>query len=426
MTLCKTSTTYRSESPEYDQDDDENHDIVRHRIDPDEARTHFLPSAERDSNQSSRINTKRKSYRSSSRKRKKDGPEPNGLINGVENSSDEEDESLERKLARLRREVAEVKEEYARNREQELDRAQSSKDEEESLDTLSQVLDSIAPSPATGANGAATRLVKKLQSASIRQEASTDGTEARNLQQNGDDSRYTISYAPKYQEDHTLAKVSDFDSRLALLESALGIDAIPLPTQEGTAAKAVLPSLDQLDRQLTTLSACSESSLDAVSRKVRQLTQDAEKLEQARKAAKAAQEALRQEALNSPGHDGRQGVSKEAADVSDLEDPESVSKINALYGTLSTIESLAPMLPSILDRLRSLRLLHADAAIASQTLTKVESRQEEMQEEIQGWREGLEKVEKAMEQGENTIKANTELVDGWVKDLENRMRKLGE
>ena len=319
-----------------------------------------------------------------------------------------------------------MKEEYARNREQEADKAQSSKDEGASLDTLSQVLDSITPTPSNGENGAAARLAKRLQSTSILQEPSANGDEARKSQQDGDNSKYNISYAPKYQEDHTLAKVSDFDSRLAQVESALGIDAIPLPTQEGSAAKAVIPSLDQLDKQLTTLSTSSESSLDAVSRKVRQLTQDAEKLEQARKAAKAAHEALRQEALNSPGNDARQQVSTEGANISSIEDPESISKINALYGTLSTIESLAPMLPSVLDRLRSLRSLHADAATASQTLTKVESRQEEMQEEIRSWKEGLEKVEKAMEQGEMTTKANTELVDGWVKDLESRMRKLGE
>ncbi|KAL6715774.1 hypothetical protein ACLMJK_006735 [Lecanora helva] len=424
-TSTHPTSTYRSDSPEHDHDDEENNRIDRHRIDPDEARTHFLSSAERESHSSSRVNGKRKSYRSSSRKRRKDRLEINCLINGIEISSDEEDESLDRKLARLQREVSELKEEYSQNDSRKGRAAQDAKDGVGSLDTLSQVLDSIAPSAAAGEDRAATRLAKRLETTTIAKGTTANGSESRE-----DESQYIVSYAPNYQEDHTLAKISDFDSRLALLESVLGIDSIPLPTQESTPTKAILPSLDTLDKQLTTLSTSSESSLDAISRKVRQLSQDAEKLEQARKAAKAAHEALRQEALNSPGNNNTSRVAELSKDISnvsnDIEDPESISKINALYGTLSTIESIAPTLPLVLDRLRSLRSLHADAASASQTLTKVETRQEEMQEEIRGWREGLEKVEKAMGEGEETMKVNTEMVDGWVKDLEGRMRKLGE
>ena len=78
----------------------------------------------------------------------------------------------------------------------------------------------------------------------------------------------------------------------------------------------------------------------------------------------------------------------------------------------------------MLDRLRSLRSLHADAATASQTLARLEARQEETKQELQGWREGLEKVETAMKQGEKTVKGNTESVETWVKELEERIRKL--
>ena len=387
-----------------------------------------MSPSKRNSDSSSRISSKRKSYRSSSRKRRKEGPELNGLINGLQISSDEEEESLERKIARLRMEVAEVAE-LARN-EKNIKKvhfeAQKSEEGDEALVSLGQVLDSIAPTSVADKSGVASHLAKRLASVSKPPEPAVTGAGAEDSQQNGARSNYTISYAPTYQEDHTLSKISDFDSRLALLESVLGIDAIPLATQERTAAKAVLPSLDTLDKQLIAISTSSEFSLDKTSQKVRQLTKDAEKLEQARKAAKAAQEALRQEALGPSSPNSRSTPTRDISELSRLEDPESVFKINALYGTLSTIESLAPILPSILDRLRSLRSLHANAATASQTLTKLESQQEEMKEEIQGWREGLEKVERAMEQGGETMKSNTEMVDGWVKDLEDRMRKLGQ
>lgn len=214
--------------------------------------------------------------------------------------------------------------------------------------------------------------------------------------------------------------MSEFDSRLALIEAALGLDAIPLPTQDRSAAKAIIPTLNSLDKQLITLSTSTDSSLDKISRRVRHLTVDAEKLERARKSAIAAQEAL-----SPTGNSPRSAGLNSEAGFPEVDDHESMSKINALYGTLSTIESLSSLLPSVLDRLRSLRTLHADAAIASQTLSKVESRQEAMKEDLQGWREGLEKVEKAMEHGEQTMKGNTEMVEAWVKELEERMQKLG-
>ena len=335
-------------------------------------------------------------------------------------------ESLERKIARLRREVAEVVVESTQNEKKKNVESDKPEVEGESLDSLGQVLDSVATNSAANENGASSRLARRLASASKFAESTAAETEAQDFRQNGDKSSYTISYAPRYQEDHTLSKISDFDSRLALLESVLGIDAIPLPTQERAASKAVLPSLDTLDKQLIAISTSSEFSLDKTSQKVRQLTKDAEKLEHARKAAKAAQEALRQEAFGPSSPNSRPTPTRENFELSQIEDAESVSKINALYGTLSTIESLAPMLPSVLDRLRSLRQLHSDAARASQTLTKLESQQEEMKEEIRGWREGLEKIEAAMGQGEIAMKNNTEMVDGWVKDLEERMRKLGK
>lgn len=423
-TSTHPTLTTRSESPgsSNHEDEDEASGIVRHRLDADEARTHFLPTEERDPKFSSRISSKRKSYRSSSRKRRKDGPNINGLINGIDVSSDEEVESLERKLARLRKEVAEVKIEFEQRRTRKEDGAtQEPQLEAESLDTLSQILENVDPPNSDDGAGAASHLIKRLVATTIPSGTSVnpmDGSGSMPAQQNAASSTYTATYAPTYQEEHTLFKVSDFDSRLTLIEAALGLDAIPLPTQDRSPSKAVLPVLDSLDKQLTTLSTSTDTSLDKVSRRVRQLTQDVEKLEQSRKAAKAAQEALSPSSEDFPSLNGPTNN----ADV--LDDSEQRSKINALYGTLSTIESLAPLLPSVLDRLRSLRLFHADAAMASQTLAKLEMRQAEMTQELQSWREGLKKVENAMKQGEQTVKGNTETVESWVKELEERMRNL--
>ncbi|TKA54220.1 hypothetical protein B0A49_10375, partial [Cryomyces minteri] len=101
-----------------------------------------------------------------------------------------------------------------------------------------------------------------------------------------------------------------------------------------------------------------------------------------------------------------------------------IAKINALYGTLSTIESLSPLLPSVIDRLRALRALHASAATASETLDAVEKRQDDMATEIGRWSEGLQKVETTMKRGEEAMAGNLSTVEGWVRDLETRMKRF--
>ena len=423
MTIYQTDNTLRSESPGSSyEDEDKASGIVRRRLDADEARTHFLPPGEGNPNYSSKISSKRKSYRSSSRKRRKDNTQVNGLINGLEAPSDDEVESIERKLARLRREVAEVKAEFEQRRERKDDEApHDPQHEAESFDTLGQILESVDPSSIDGRTGAASRLTKRLgvEAKAVESSASPkDGVGSRPVQETASGSTHAVTYAPTYEKEHTLSNVSDFDSRLTLMEAALGLDAVPLPTQDISPSKAVLPALNTLEIQLITLSSSTEASLDKLSGRVKQLTHDTQQLEQARKAAKAAQEAL------SPSSEDFPSLNGPAKDVDILDDVEQRSKINALYGTLSTIESLAPLLPSVLDRLRSLRSLHADAATASQTLAKLEARQEDTRQELQGWREGLEKVENAMKQGEQTVKENTETVESWVTELEERMQKF--
>ena len=298
----------------------------------------------------------------------------------------------------------------------------TSSDEVASLDALGRVLDDTKISGTNDSHGAASRLAEKIETASKTYESPKDYATTEAVPPAQEKPTYTITYAPTYQQDQTLAKVSDFDARLTMLETVLGVDTLPLPTQDASHTAAVIPTLNALDKQISTLLSSTELSLDSISRRMRQLTADAEKLDEARKAAKAAQDELIYTVPPKQRNDP--DIIEEAMSDKVVDHYEQTSKVNALYGTLSTIESLAPLLPSLLDRLRSLRYIHADAATASQTLTKVEARQEAMAEEIKGWKEGLEKVEKATEEGEQTMKGNTKIVDGWVKELEERLQKL--
>ena len=415
----------RSTSPAssyQDLDDEEGPVIDRHRLRPDQARSQFSSAQvdARDVEFSDRVDGKQRSYKASSRRRRrlKDGTEELGDL------SDEEDESLERKLARLHREAEELKAEYSvrqaeKDKVTETDAGDGDKDAiRNSVESLSRILDGINTSANGTGMGAYAELSKMLgRTAQVHGNGTTQINGSSNATEKQAGTR-PVTYPPSHPQSHALTKAADFDTRLTTLEKTLGIGSSCISNFDQVPTKAVLPTLDILDKQISTLSSLSPSSLDATSRKVRQLTQEAEKLDEARKSAKAAQDALKADP-SSP-----RTADEPSKQIIGLENPEQVSKINALYGTLATIENLSPLLPSILDRLRSLRAIHANAATAAESLDQIEKRQEEMAAEIKQWREGLEKVEGVMAEGEETMGQNMKVVEGWVKGLESRIEKF--
>lgn len=221
-------------------------------------------------------------------------------------------------------------------------------------------------------------------------------------------STYTVTYAPSYQESHALAKAADFDRRLVILERSLGLAMSSAnEISDDGLPRAILPTLDAMEKQISTIAQASTANLDAISRRVRTLAQDQDRLNDAREKAKALREELgRNEAPVSGG------------------ESEQDTKINALYAILPTIETLSPILPPLLDRLRSLRTIHADAASASQTLDQIEQKQADMTAELKQWNEGLTKLETAIKTGNTTNESNLKVMEGWVKELEQKMEKL--
>ncbi|KAJ4421229.1 hypothetical protein N0V82_003861 [Gnomoniopsis sp. IMI 355080] len=402
-------TTLQSHSDHEFEDDETEDGISRSRLRIDQARSRFMPSQvdAKDVDFSDRVNGKRKSYKASSRRQRilQDGTEELGDL-----SDEDEGESLARKIARLKREIEEAKEEYGKqNAAQKKPETEGEGKQEEELASLSQVLDEISKRPENLAQGLGFRPMRSA----LRQEKETTEGGADGVPREAS-ATYTVTYAPSYEQTHALAKAADFDQRLALLEKAIGIGSSALPELDSNGLpRAIAPTLEKLQKQVSTLSEASSSSLDTISRKVRQLTQEADQLEKSRRQAKQARDAL---ATAGPGPSSPAAV--------DSEDSEQTTKINALYSTLPTIENLTPLLPPLLDRLRSLRALHADAATASETLDRIEKRQTDMASDIKQWRDGLEKIEGAIKDGESSMGNNTKIVEGWVKDLEEKMAKL--
>lgn len=358
---------------------------------------------------SDRVSGKRKSYKASSRRQRilEDGTEELGDF-----SDEGEDENLARKIARLKREIEEAKEQYGKQKAAEKAPEDADTAQEEELASLSQVLDEISRQPETLTQGLGFRPARVAPVSASPKEPAEGSALAKT--EEAPSATYTVTYAPTYEQTHALAKAADFDQRLALLEKAIGIgSSTPSELDASGLPRAIVPTLEKLQKQVSALSGASSSSLDTISRKVRQLTQEAEQLEKSRRQAKLARDAL-----------ATTGTGASSPDTPDSEESEQTTKINALYSTLPTIESLTPLLPPLLDRLRSLRTIHTDAATASETLDRIEKRQTEMASDIKQWREGLEKIETAMKDGDASMGNNTKVVEGWVKDLEERISKL--
>jgi len=319
--------------------------------------------------------------------------------------SDEEDiESLERKIARLKREVEEAKEEHGRRKATAAAAGGPRADEEateENLISLGEVLESLAlpdgHARMAGSTAEPSRTADRSSAAAVALGEAT----------------YTVTYAPSYEQTHALVKTAEFENRLLMLEKAIGAtSSAVLDVDLNGLPRAVVPTLDALQRQISTLAQASTATLDSISRRVRNLTQDAEQLARARKEAKEQKDAfLSSDKDNADGENGGSGEEQDA-------------KIHALYGTLATIENLTPLLPPLLDRLRSLRVIHADAATAHETLDRIAKQQTDMATELKQWRGGLEKIEEAMKEGNSVMQGNMKVMDSWVKDLEARMAKL--
>ncbi|UKZ73134.1 hypothetical protein TrVFT333_000775 [Trichoderma virens FT-333] len=369
--------------------EDETQNISRSRLRIDEARTRFSPATIDISGAdfSDRVDGKRRSYKASSRRQRilQDGTEELGDL-----SDDDDVESLERKIARLKREVEETKDEYAKRK----GAVDDGSPGDMRLESLSQTLDDL--SRRSGITG-----IQKIDPTS----SSANEPIAGSLEAGP---TYTITYAPTYEQTHALAKAADFDRRLLILERSLGISSSSMSEAgEGGLPRAILPTLDSLEKQISTLSQASTANLDTISRRVRALATEQDKLNESREKAKALREELGKHAGSPP------------ADTSEQE-----AKINALYAILPTIENLTPILPPLLDRLRSLRAIHADAATASQTLDQIEKQQAEIATEVKLWKDGIEKLEETVNNGDKVMKTNVEVMEGWVKDLEQRLEKL--
>jgi nuclear migration protein JNM1 len=378
------------------EDEDGEPALDRQRFQTDQARSRFQPSRvdAQGVDFSDNIAAQRRSYRTTTQARRR-----RGEILG--DDSDEEKESFESKLNRVKRELLELENELER-RVQTGDKSQIEEpDPKQQMEYISHKVDAIYAMRRGGARGPEAQLDRTVQkfrdykpfdpsprvSKAIAKQPPLPGTQ---VQRN--------------QLEYVLNQAADFDKRISQLENNLGLNGNTMPELSDKPPFPVFSTLQTLEQTLGLLGDASTNNLEGAIQQIRKLTADAEQLKATRE--DAARTGSVSSDSNSPGY------------------PDQEAKINALYGTLPSIDKLSPILPLILERLRTLRLVHTSAWQADEVLSELEQRQSKQEEEIKKWERQLAIVEKDMAKATTTMHSNMKVVGDDVKRIVAKVENL--
>lgn len=369
LTSPRSAPASSDTSADEDEVDDDEYGVNRRRLYPERARSRFGAT-------SGRVDTRRVDLSD-----RVDGRRQGYRVGGSGSRPVEaEKESLEARIARLRREVEEC-------------RVQAEQEGGDNGDQLKEDGDVELQG--------LSRLLAGIDSPGVRTKSGQQWSPAKVAKREPPTSDEDVP------DEQTLARVADFDTRLATLEQALGVSSLDTATPDATSTP-VIPSLTLLDQQLSALtSATSLASLEAATARIQKLRADTEELSSLQSV---------------PGAETNGDIPTTTSHALTQED---WTKLQALYNVLPTLQTLSPTVPAILNRLRSLRTLHTGAATAASELDELEKRQAAMDKELDDWREGLKNVELAVGETSEANGRNGRVVEGWVKELEGRMTKLG-
>lgn len=363
--------------------------IIRGRLDTDRARNRFLSSRvdASEADFSDRVNAKKQSYRVSNRRRRRDGSViQDGEHEDEEFSDEDTDEGLERRLARLTREIEEVKSGFAQRQTEQQDGDiqqgyKSDKGTANAIDALSKALGALRSSQ-RDAVSVHSRLAKQLSGPAVTARKQTTAPPS-----------VAPATEPAPVDAETLTRIASFDARLSDLERTLGLSSLDISSKTTSSIIPILPTLSLLDKQVHLLtSADTLPYLDGLTQKLSAVP-----------STKPLPAETEETTLSS----------------------EDKAKLRSLYALLPTLTTMAPTVPALLARLRSLRQIHSSAAGAGQLLEELEKRQEETDKEIAAWKAGLDRVETAVKEAESGMKANSDVVEGWVKELEAKVQDAG-
>ena len=383
------STVQASTAVSDSESDDDDASGVRHQhLQTDQARSRFQPSRvdAHGVDFSDNISAQRRSYRTSTRARRR------GEILG--DDSDEEEESFERKLMRVKQELQELEGEY-QERVKSGDKSKiEERDPKEIIEFISDKVDQIYAMRRGGVRGAEPQLDRTIEKFNNYApfEPSSGITKAIANQPH-----LPGSQVQRGQLEYVLDQAKQFDERLSTLESSLGLNGNTMPDIGDNAPFPIFTTLERIEQTVGLIGDASQGTLEAADAQIQKMIADAEHLKELR---------------------------DEASQDEEFTNPEQEAKINALYGTLPSIDKLSPVLPMMLERLRTLRLVHTSAWAADEVLTELETRQSQQKAEIKKWDQSMQELEEDVKKCEGAMHNNMYTVGDWIKKIEERVAKL--
>lgn len=313
-------------------------------------------------------------------------------------------ETLEAKIARLAREVDEARRELElekRPAESRVGKQKQSKQQQdgEVLEGLEAVLKQLQVSTSSAASTVDQKLFSHL---TVVDTESKTGTSKK------DDDKI-----PNYNAQ--IVQLASLEDRISKLEKIIGL-------AEADSFKAsyrpVLETLQDLRQRLQLLTS-TPAALDMAANNLRNLITSIEKLKSGK--------ATRQPSTTSPSSSG---TAPDHPSTSQSELPSVIdanglpvsqaAKIDQLYSKLPVVEKFHILLPKILERLKSLRGIHADAESTNLSVRDMDSVILGLKTDIKNWQSALVSVEEKLTKFETMSSENKKEVKEWIDDLRSR------
>ncbi|KAJ1665631.1 hypothetical protein IW140_003097 [Coemansia sp. RSA 1813] len=198
--------------------------------------------------------------------------------------------------------------------------------------------------------------------------------------------------------------VGRLEARIAALEKTLGAGAAH-PPRDVSVGHALVDTVSRLRKQIEVLA--DPHRVDGIQRRVKQALVDMDRLEMA--SAQAA----------------KAGVSGDSADgKTPALEPFVVKRINEMYDKMVNIDALVELAPATARRLQSLAKLHAQASDVVARISRVESEQQNIGDELGNIKDIAVGLKTSMADNADALKDNMRHLDTRIASLNDRLAAL--
>ncbi|KAI9193190.1 Dynamitin-domain-containing protein [Polychytrium aggregatum] len=229
---------------------------------------------------------------------------------------------------------------------------------------------------------------------------------------------YELYYSPETAKLTQLTKVTELEGRLTSLERLFGSNFLQ-QSGEGSAHSflrnngSLVAALDNLDHHLTLLA--NPRHLDQISKRVKVLTMEMANLSDLHK-----QQQIQESATAEILEENEDGV------VAPLRSTpsETDKKILYLHSTMERLEPMSNIIPQLITRLHSLKTLHQEAAVFSESLKMLTQGQDKLEDNSKLMQSAIARLESSIADNQASVENNIEALEKRMSGLIERIEKL--